>query len=596
MLFVKNPHTSPTAQTREHATIEKMPEFDTKAQDEKLAEIRRREEEDLTRLLSEKYGLAYIDLGGTSINNDALRLVTEEEAREALLAPFARTGKKISVAIKSPNKDETRIAIKKLEDRGYIVTPFMTSTGGLEHAWSRYADISHATETKAGVLEISNEQIEKMTGELHSLKETRAKMEELLQAKQEYRVSRLLEILLAGALANGASDVHIEPEEAYVRLRYRLDGVLTDLMHIDRETYMLMLARIKLLSGLKINIRTVAQDGRFSISIGEKDIEIRTADVPGAYGESIVMRLLDPSTIALSMEDLGIHPFYFDLLEKEIRKPNGLILNTGPTGSGKTTTLYAFLKKIHRPEIKIITIENPVEYHLPGIVQTQVKEGYTFDDGLRSALRQDPDVIMLGEIREPIVASNAIQASITGHMVFSTVHTNTAAGAFPRLIDMGINPTILGSSMSVVMAQRLVRRLRKECAREVKLEGEKREKVMRMVDSIVNPEFIPKNLDTIWEPIPAEENPACEVPYSGRIGAFEILTMNEEIEKLVEVGSSENEIARTAIRQGMLTMEQDGILKVLAGMTTIDELERVLDLDRVPTTKERSPAEGTENV
>ena len=237
-----------------------------------------------------------------------------------------------------------------------------------------------------------------------------------------------------------------------------------DITNINRETYDLLLSRIKLVSGLKLNLKNKAQDGRFSVKINESDIEIRTSMLPDAYGESMVMRILNPNTISLSMEDLGIEKKLFEVLEKEIGKPNGMILTTGPTGSGKTTTLYAFLRKIQTPEKKIITIEDPIEYHLPGIVQTQTDgKNYTFSNGLRSTLRQDPDIIMVGEIRDEDVASTAINAALTGHLVFSTLHTNNAAGSFPRLIDLGVNPKIISSAVNIVIAQRLIRKLCKSC-------------------------------------------------------------------------------------------------------------------------------------
>jgi type IV pilus assembly protein PilB len=291
--------------------------------------------------------------------------------------------------------------------------------------------------------------------------------------KQSYKISRLLEIIIAGALALKASDVHIEPEEKFVRIRYRLDGVLTDILHFDKETFRLLLSRIKLLSGMKLNL-TGAQDGRYSIILENTEIEIRTSILPSAYDESIVMRVLNPTSISVPLESLGIPRKLLSVLLKEIDKPEGMILTTGPTGSGKTTTLYAFLRKVYTPEIKVITIENPIEYHLEGIVQTQVNtdKGYTFLEGLRSALRQDPDIIMVGEIRDRETAEIAVNSALTGHLVFSTLHTNNAAGTFPRLIDLGVNPKVITSALSVSMAQRLVRKLCPECMKKIKLKVE----------------------------------------------------------------------------------------------------------------------------
>jgi len=555
-----------------------MPVFDEEKQNKKLEEIHRKEEEELMQILSEKYGLQYLDLSRTSINNEALRLVGENEARKALVAVFDRVGKKISVAIKSPNKDETQTEIQKLKDRGYSPTSYLVSTQSLERAWEHYKDMSFAIETKTGLLDISGDEIRSTLKEIHTLGDARKKIEETLSMKKAYRISRILEIILAGALSSEASDVHIEPEEAYVRLRFRLDGVLTDLLRFDKETFNLLLSRIKLVSGLKLNIKNMAQDGRFSVHIDQVNIEIRSSILPGAYGESIVLRLLNPSTIALPMEEMGIEPKLFSLLSKEIKKPNGMILNTGPTGSGKTTTLYAFLKHVHNPNIKIITIEDPIEYHLPGIVQTQTSKTYTFAQGLRSALRQDPDVIMVGEIRDSEVAETAINAALTGHLVFSTLHTNNAAGAFPRLTDLGIDSNVLSSAINISMAQRLVRRLKPDCRQEVRLEGKEKDMVDRILDSIIDKSLIPKNTDVVFEPKISDAGP-CEVAYSGRLGIFEAIVIDKEIEEHIEARASGHEIREAAKKQGTLTLEQDGILKVLRGVTSLSELGRVVDLE-----------------
>ncbi len=552
--------------------------FDEEKQNKKLEEIHRKEEEELMQILSQKYKLQYIDLSRTSINNEALQLVGEKEARNAFIAVFDRVGNKISIAIKSPNKDATRSAIQKLKSRGYDTTSFLVSTQSLERAWNHYKDLSFAVETKTGLLDISGNDIRTTLKEIKSLSDARNKIKKTLDMKKSYRISRILEIILAGALSTNASDIHIEPEEAYVRLRFRLDGVLTDILRFDRETYVLLISRIKLISGLKLNIKNIAQDGRFSVRIDQKDIEVRSSVLPGAYGESLVLRLLNPSTIALPLEELGIEPKLFSILSKEIKKPNGMILNTGPTGSGKTTTLYAFLKQIHTPNIKIITIEDPVEYHLPGIVQTQTTKTYTFAQGLRSALRQDPDIIMVGEIRDFEVAETAINAALTGHLVFSTLHTNNASGSFPRLIDLGINPNVISSAVNVTMAQRLVRKLKPECRQEVPLTGKMQDIVDKILDSIVDKSYLPKNRDVIFEPIVKDEG-GCDVAYHGRMGIFEAIIMNDEIEERIEARSSEHEIREITKKQGTLTLEQDGILKVLKGITSLSELSRVVDLE-----------------
>ena len=552
-----------------------MVEFNEKEQEQRVEELRKREEEELARILSGKYGVQYADLSQGSIHTDALRLIKEEDSRAFEVAGFKKVGKKLSVAVLSPARRETQQIIKELERLGYEVEVFMVSHQSLNRAWGRYKDLSFSVASKAGVLDISGEEIVSLIKKLSTIDDVRRSIEEVLKMKKAYRISRILETVLAGAFALSASDIHIEPEESTVRLRYRLNGVLTDILEFDTETFNLLLSRIKILSGLKLNVKNRAQDGRFSVNIHNSDTEIRTSALPGAYGESIVMRILNPETISVPLEELGIEPKLRALIEKEITRPNGMILNTGPTGSGKTTTLYAFLKKIHRPEIKIITIENPIEYHLPGIVQTQTKgEEYTFAGGLRSALRQDPDVIMVGEIRTEEVASTAINAALTGHLVFSTLHTNTAAGTFPRLIDLGVNPKIIGSAINLTMAQRLVRKLKDEYKKEVMLSGRDKEIVDSVLSSIVDRNLIPKNTTVVWET--KEDTPDA---YKGRIGIFEAILVNEEIEDLIKKSPSEREIAHAARKQGFLTMEQDGVIKALQGITSLSELRRVIDLE-----------------
>jgi len=542
----------------------------------KIEELRRQEEEDLALLLSKKYNVGYADLTRMSINTDALRLIKEGDARESNIAAFGMVGKKLSVAVKSPENQKAKDIVVELEKRGFAVELYMVSMGSLERAYERYKDLSFATETKAGILDISSEEIHKLLNAIKSLPDAKAVIEDLLKQKKIFRISRILETVLAGGLSTDASDIHIEPEEAYVRLRYRLDGVLTDVLTFDRETYQLLLSRIKLLSGLKLNIKDAAQDGRFSVKIEGSDIEIRTSILPGAYGESIVLRLLDPNTIGVPMEELGIEEKLRKILEKEIRKPNGMVLNTGPTGSGKTTTLYAFMKKIHTPDIKIVTIEDPIEYHLPGIVQTQVEpKSYTFAQGLRSVLRQDPDIIMVGEIRDEEVAEVAINSSLTGHLVFSTLHTNDAAGAFPRLIDLGINPKIIGSAINVVMAQRLVRRLC-ECRKETTLSEADQKLIEEVLKGVVDQKLLPENKTTAYEAVGCEK--CNNTGYKGRIGIFEAILMDKGIEDTVAESASEREIVIEARRQGLLSMKEDGVLKVLAGVTTLSELERVIEI------------------
>ncbi len=555
-----------------------MVQFNEEKQNQRVEELKRREAEDLTQILATKYGIPYLDLATIPINIDALRVIKESESLDAQVAAFNIVDKKVHLGLLSPSTEKSLAVVEDLKKRGYTPILYLVSPESLKKVWDRYKDLSMSMETKGGALDISNEGILELLEKVTTLDELKKLIEESLGEKKAYRISRLLETMLAGALANKASDIHLEPEESYVRLRYRLDGVLTDIVKFDTETYNLILSRLKLLSNLKLNIKGKAQDGRFSIKLNDDEIEIRTSLLPGAYNDSIVLRVLNPKAISVPLEDLGIHPRLLAILQNEISKPNGMILTTGPTGSGKTTTLYAFLKKIHSPEIKIITIENPIEYHLPGIVQTQTAEGYTFLEGLRSALRQDPDVIMVGEIRDNETAEIAINSALTGHLVFSTLHTNNAAGAFPRLIDLGVNPKVITSAISVCMAQRLVRKLCADCKAE-KTPSEKEKAVIdRIINSIEDKTYLEK-LDSqkMWE---AKGCIKCNFTgYKGRVGVYEAIKTDENIEKIVQENPSEREIKKAAAPQHILDMQQDGIIKILQGITSIEELQRVIDLE-----------------
>lgn len=551
-------------------------QFNEKKQEERLDELHRREEEQLAEMLAGRYGVEYVDLTSKSIDTDALRLVPEKEAREAEVAPFRKVNKKLFVAMRAPERDNSVRAVENLARLGYEVRRFIVSRASLDHAWDRYHDISFATETEAGVLTLSNETIQRMLVEIKTLEDVKTHINEHMGSKDTHRISRALEVTMAGALSLGASDVHLEPEEKGVRMRYRLDGVLLEVVMFDATTYGLLSSRLKLLSGLKLNIKNAAQDGRFSIVVNEKEIEIRASVLPGAYAETIVMRILDPSTIALPMEKLGFDKYLMEIFDKEIEKPNGMILNTGPTGSGKTTTLYAFLRKVSNSENKVVTIEDPIEYHLDGVVQTQVSKEYTFASGLRSTLRQDPDIIMVGEIRDAEVASTAVNASLTGHLVFSTLHTNDAAGTFPRLIDMGVNADILGAALTVSMAQRLVRRLCEHCRVEAKIEGDDLKTMQALLANIPHPEGVPENRERMW--IAKGCDKCGGIGYKGRMGVVEVILMDKAVEETIRKTTSEREIWRAAKPQQIRRMAQDGAVKVLQGITSLDELGRVVDL------------------
>ena len=552
--------------------------FDTAAEDSQLARFREAEEEDLARVLSERYGMGYQDLRAAPIDAEALRLIPEAKAREAEVAPIQKGGNDVVLAVRNPQNPGVGVILDDFRTRGFTVTQVMVSKASLEKVLSRYAELSFAKAARPGVLSVSADELAALADTLSHPAELRRYLEATIEGKQASEVTRLSEAMLAAAFSMKASDIHLEPEETGAKLRFRLDGTLTDVFFFSPETYRFLNSRLKILSGLKLNIHDRAQDGRFTAEIGQSEIEIRTSIIPGNFGESFVMRLLDPSTIQISFESLGMHPKLLARLETEIRRPNGMLLTTGPTGSGKTTSLYAFLRKVETPDVKIITIEDPVEYHLPGIVQTQANgKDYTFASGLRSIVRQDPDVIMVGEIRDAETAGIAIQAALTGHFVFSTIHTNDAAGTFPRLADLGVDPKEFGSAVTVAMAQRLVRRLDPETRKQVALEGANKELVEKVLASIVDRTLVPENTSHVWVPDPTTDD---QTGYKGRVGLYEAIFMDDRLATFLRDNPASSDIRKEAARQGYLTMLQDGVVKALAGVTSLEEVLAVADIPR----------------
>lgn len=549
-------------------------------QADKLDEIRSREEEDLANILAERYKLPYINLSKIPIDLDAMKIIPEDKARSGNIVVFQGTGRKLKVGIRTPNSNETKERLKDLDNKGFIATVYMVSDNSLKKAWAKYAEIQKYESATKGSFDISEEEIDKIISEKKSLEELKDQLLEIVNSKEKRKVSEILEMVLAGAILNGASDIHIEPQELKARLRWRIDGVLHDFIDLDLATHDKVLTRIKLLSGMKLNIKNQAQDGRFSIQFKDSEIEIRSSIIPEPTGESIVMRILNPQSISVPVESLGIEPHLLSILNKEMAKPHGMVLTTGPTGSGKTTALYAFLKKVYTPEVKIITLEDPVEYHVTGIVQTQINEkgGYTFASGLRAILRQDPDIIMVGEIRDSETAKTAVNAALTGHLVLSTLHTNNAAGVIPRLLDLGVEPNILPPALNIAMAQRLVRKLCEKCKTPKEASPEEKEIIKKFVETI--PASFPEHPDiTNVQLYKAVGCPECRgIGYKGRIGVFEAILMNEEMADLITKKPGEAEVMKVAKNQGMITMQQDGVLKVLKGVTDLEELGRVLEL------------------
>ena len=519
--------------------------FQTKDLDEKLAAQRRTAEEADAKRRAEAQGLPYLDLISTKVPTEikAMRLVPEEEAKKAFLVPLQLVRKKLVVAALNPEQAEAKAVIQKLKEK-YEVEVAITSLSGLAHVWNYYQYAAGEAAEISGKVEIDQARLEAMKSKITSLTQVAQTLAEF----KGPRTSELLEIVLAGALALRASDIHFEPGAAKGMLRFRIDGLLHPAYTEFAPTvYKSLITRVKLLSNLKLNITDQPQDGRFTIDIENRDIEIRTSIIPSEYGETVVLRLLDPASLKVDLEKLGWRADDLAIVKVEIKKLNGLILNTGPTGSGKTTTLYAFLKYVFHPEIKIITVEDPVEYHLPGISQTQVdpEAGYTFASGLRSILRQDPNIILVGEIRDRETAEISIHAALTGHLVFSTLHTNDAPGAISRLLDMGIESFLVSSALSGVLSQRLVRRLCKVCHGKGTVDEDKK----------------CKNCSGRG--------------FRGRIGIYELMTINDELREAINARADSNTLAQIAMRHGLRPLVEDGHDKVAAGITTEAEVAGV---------------------
>ena len=559
--------------------------FNDDKQSSKLDELRKDEEEELMKLLSDKYNLPYIDLRGLAPEPDAMLLIKEEDARATGVVAFKAVGQKLYLATLSPSLEKLEPIIKPLEEKNYELLLFMCSHASLEHVFSRYRDMHEGVKVENGMLELTPEKMLKLMERFNNVSELEGVFNELTKSAVLYKTTRIIELIMAGALKFNASDIHIEPEEGKVRLRYRINGVLEDIAFFNYEDLKSITSRFKLLSGLKLSTSSMAQDGRFSVNLGVVEVDIRVSIIPGNYGESFVMRLLDPRNAVSDLSKIAFPEKLRIAIDSALKKPNGVILTTGPTGSGKTTTLYAFLHTTYSKEIKIITIEDPVEYHLEGITQTQVdiKKGYTFVAGLRAALRQDPDIIMVGEIRDEDTAKVAINAALTGHLVFSTLHTNNAAGTIPRLIDLGVNPKVIAGALSLSLAQRLVRKLCPDCKKGY----ETNEKEARVITNILGGMKTSGKADSMLGHIPELSYQLFQpvgclkcsgTGYLGRIGIFEAIVMNAEIEKILITNPSEREIVRAAENQGIPTLREDAILKTLEGITSFEEVSRVVDL------------------
>ena len=541
----------------------------------KIKQLHREAEEEKAKNLADKLGFSYLDLRISPIDEYALILVPKEETINAKAAIIQKRQKELYVVTIDPQSEQTKNFVKKLEEQEYRVKIFIVSQTNIKRAWDKYDSIKTRTAITQRA-EIDTEELKQIQEGLTTIKDLEEKLE-----KSKSSATELLNTIIAAGLKLEVSDVHVEIiSKEEIKLRFRIDGILQDAGKLPLSAFKLLLSRIKMLSGLKLNVHDTPQDGRFTFKSENTNIEIRVSTIPAENGENMVFRILDPKTIGLKLENLGIQNYDFKIIEKELQKPNGMIITCGPTGSGKTTLLYAFLKKVNNSEIKIITLEDPIEYHIEGIEQTQVSEGnkaYTFANGLRSIVRQDPDIIMVGEIRDNETSEIAIQAALTGHLVFSTLHTNDASGAIPRLIDMKINPSLIPPALNLVIAQRLVRRVCPKCSQDILPDKETSEKIKKDLANLPNRVEKPK-LENITIKQTSEKGCLyCSFTgYRGRVGVFELFVIDDEMEKTILKIPSFVEIRETAIKAGMVTMKQDGVLKTLQGLTTLEEAERVL--------------------
>jgi type IV pilus assembly protein PilB len=541
---------------------------------EKMEQIKIKEKERLIEKGATELGVSYINLVGFPITPSTLSTITEEEAKRLKIICFLNTGSEIRIGAIDPTNPEVKELPFQFEERFHAnVAIYMISEHSFEYAFKLYGALPKFRKVVTGI-ELTGEQLEKFKKELTSFKILNEKI-------QKASITDIFAIVIAGGMQVGSSDIHIEAEEFEISIRYRIDGILQKIASLKKDLWHGIISRIKTVSRLKINIENVPQDGRITVFLSRgQEMDIRVSTLPSAYGESVVLRLLMAGLTGFKFEDLGLRGRIFDLLKREVERPNGMIITTGPTGSGKTTTLYSILNKLNKPGVKIITLEDPVEIKLKGITQSQIdhSKDYTFARGLRAILRQDPDIVMVGEIRDLETAEISIQAALTGHLVLSTIHTNDAAGAIPRFLSMGVKSFLLAPALNAVIGQRLVRKICQHCQIEDKINEETLKKVKDTLSQI--PEKSGYRVDL--KKLKFFKGGGCEkcnsLGYKGRVGIYEVFTMNAEVEKLILAGStSEYQMREVAARAGMITMAQDGLLKALDAITSVEEVFRVAE-------------------
>jgi len=556
----------------------------------KLSAIQLKEKEQEVEAQANKLGLSYINLDKFPVSQDAIKIIPREQAESLQTVCFLYTGDEMRLGSLNPSNPQVTNLAKELGEKHHArIKIYLISQNSFDLSFKIYDKIPTIIQFEG--VNITEDDIQKYDAKIKTFQDLQALLNEI-------SLTEMINLIISAGLKFAASDIHIETEAENVKTRFRVDGMLHDIATLPKESIEKIGSRIKLLSGLKLNIGNKPQDGRFTITLSVEKVEVRVSIIPTAYGESIVMRLLRASAVGLEFESLGVRGKSFNDLKEEMTKPNGMIITTGPTGSGKTTTLYAILNKLNSPETKIITLEDPIEYKLPGIVQSQVEGAeaetqeeessggiktvnrgnrYTFARGLRAILRQDPDIVMVGEIRDLETAETAINAALTGHLMLSTLHTNSAAGAIPRLLAMGVQSFLLAPSLNAIVGQRLVRKLCDSCKIEDKsIDNKTMTTVLNALNEIA-PEsgYKPSDLANLK----FYSSQGCEkchgLGYKGRIGIYEIFTMSPKVEQMILSGTiSEYELEKQAIKDGMITMLQDGLLKALDGITSIEEIFR----------------------
>ncbi len=540
---------------------------------EKMEEIRYKEKETGVKAQAASLGVQYINLKGFPIAPETIKLMPEEIAREHKMIPFFFGGSELRVGAVNPADAKVKELTYQMAERARAnAAIYIISEQSLALALKLYGILPKIKEIQKGV-KINEEEIAKFRKEIKSF----ANLAEKIKGVP---ITDVVTFVIAGAVESKSSDIHIEAEENDVKVRYRIDGILQDVAKLEKNQWKQIISRIKLLSALKLNVTTRPQDGRFTIFLDGEETDVRVSTIPTAYGESVVMRILRSSAAGLNFDDLGFRGQAYEEMKRQVERPNGMLITTGPTGSGKTTTLYAILTKLNEPGVKIITLEDPVEYRLQGINQSQIdsSKDYTFAKGLKSILRQDPDVVLVGEIRDLETAEVAIQAALTGHFLLSTIHTNSAAGAIPRFLSMGVKPFLLAPSLNAIIAQRLIRKICPDCKETYKPTDEEAKRAADELGKL--PEGSGEKVDLKnLKFFHGKGCPKCaNLGYRGRVGIYEVFVMNKDVEQVIlSAEISEYKMQEIAVKNGMVTMVQDGLLKALYGITTLEEVFRVAE-------------------